>query len=132
MAYPCFWIWWGHILMDFRSWSIYGQISLLVVTLRLPIASRLTKTLVTIDLNVKQYLMKNKQAWASTEKIQGGAKSNFGRFLSMIIGTSFKGRKAYNKVSICAPLAPPLGTRIVINRSGAPLLFLEQRSRNRF
>ena len=63
--------------MDFRSWSIYGQISLLVVTLRLPIASRLTKTLVTIDLNVKQYIMKNKQAWASAEKNPGGIEVQF-------------------------------------------------------
>ena len=49
------------------------------------------------------------------KKIQGGAKSNFGRFLLMIIGTSFKGRKAYNRVLIfqggaSAPPCPPLGT----------------------
>ena len=49
--------------------------------------------------------------------IQGGAKSNFGRFLLMIIGTSLKGRMAYNRVSIFqrgqAPhLAPPRDTHV--------------------
>ena len=67
----------AHLLTELRWWSIYGQISLLVVTLRLPIAYRLTKTLVTIDLNVKQYIMKNKQAWASAGKNPGGIEVQF-------------------------------------------------------
>ena len=32
------------------------------------------------------------------KKIQGGAKSNFGRFFLMIIGTSFIGKKAYKRL----------------------------------